>query len=570
MTATNPFRRMPPPVVLAAVALVCGLAVAATVLALVLRQPWLGVGLRVDDGRIVVASVHPAGPAARAGLEPQRPLAGWGGLEAEPVDLVEEPDMLGDHAAFDRFMARQDVIARALRAPGGIVLDSGGQSITLVPDAARPPGDLPAAFWAQLGVGLFGFWVGAWVCALRREGWAEFFLFLAGAGLMLSAHAAAIYSTRELALPAPLFRPLSSINHLGAMLFGAAMIGLFLSHPVRMVRGGWLAVPGVVLLSWWGANQLRLFPDPAIGFQLPVALALLAIAVCVVLQWRATRHDPRARAALRWFGLSVLIGAGSFIVTIILPILLGLEAVLSQGLAFLFFLPIYGGLALGVTRYRLFDLEDWGFRILFYMGGVVLLVTLDAALVLLIAVDRVPAFGVALLAVSLLYLPLRERLAERLLQRRTRTEGRVYRAVADVALTPPGQSRAARWQGLLQAEFDPLRIEPRDEGQGRVTLGRDGATLDLPGVDRLPPLRLHWARGGRALFSPRDVARAEDMIAMLSETAASRRAYEQGAVEERARWVESHLPGLSWLERALQGWVPVLRRRIAALGLKVT
>ena len=45
---------------------------------------------------------------------------------------------------------------------------------------------------------------------------------------------------------------------------------------------------------------------------------------------------------------------------------------------------------------------------------------------------------------------------------------------------------------------------------------------------------------------------------------------EAGFEIERARWVESHLPGLSWLERALQGWVPLLRRRIAVLGLKVT
>jgi len=37
---------------------------------------------------------------------------------------------------------------------------------------------------------------------------------------------------------------------------------------------------------------------------------------------------------------------------------------------------------------------------------------------------------------------------------------------------------------------------------------------------------------------------------------------------ERADYAESHLPGLSSLERLLGGWIPGLRRRIAVLGVK--
>src|SRR5690606_17051791 len=204
-------------------------------------------------------------------------------------------------------------------------------------------------------------------------------------------------------------------------------------------------------------NQFRLLPTPALGFQLPVALALAAIAVCVALQYRATRTDPRARAALRWLGLAVLIGAGAFVMTIIVPILLGFDAPLSQGFAFLFFLPIYAGLALGVARYRLFELEDWAFRILFYLAGMVMLLVLDASLIALIAMDRAPAFGLSPLAVSLLYLPLRDDSGRRLLRRRNDVSGQMFRAITDVALTPPDTSRIERWQALLTASFDPLR-----------------------------------------------------------------------------------------------------------------
>jgi ubiquinone/menaquinone biosynthesis C-methylase UbiE len=43
---------------------------------------------------------------------------------------------------------------------------------------------------------------------------------------------------------------------------------------------------------------------------------------------------------------------------------------------------------------------------------------------------------------------------------------------------------------------------------------------------------------------------------------------EAGFTVERAYYAESHLPGLRTVERALQGVVPLLRRRIAVLGRK--
>lgn len=525
------------PIVLPLAALMAGLAVATLTLALALGQPWLGLMLRPapDGTSIQVQAVAPDGPADLSGVTPGLSGAALNGMVLEPGDLIEEPDMLDNFPDFDRFIGRQDQLARALRDPGGVVLTlQGAEPATLQPASWRPFWSLPAAFWAQLVVGLFGFVAGSLVLGIQRSR-AAAFLWVAGVGLMMSADAAAVYSARELALPGTMFAMLSALNHLGALLFGAGMVGLFLCYPVRLAQPRWQVLPGIALILWWGANQLRLLPGPTLGFQLPVVLALIGIAVCVAIQFRATRGDPRARAALRWLGLAVLIGAGAFVMTIIVPILLGFEAPLSQGFAFLFFLPIYGGLALGVARYRLFELEDWAFRILFYMSGMVVLLALDAALIALIAMERTPAFGLSLLAVCLLYLPLRDGLGRRLLRRQTDLSGGLFRAITDVALTPPGTSRLERWQALLTTSFDPLRIEPLDRAPVQPRLADDGAALDLPAVDSLPPLRLMWARAGRALFSPHDLARAREMVIMLDQAAASRRAYETGVAEERAR-----------------------------------
>ncbi len=486
-----------------------GILLAAVPLWLALSQPWLGLDLQPgDSGTVRVQAVAGGSPADAAGLRPGMVLQAIGGLAIAPGDLMEEPDMLESYDQYARFMARQTDLALALAGPGAVVLrDANGAEYRVQPRPGRPAGDLPLPFWVQLGVGLFGFWVGAWVMVLRRGGVAETCLFLAGLGLMVSAFAAAVYSSRELALPGGPFLWLSASNHLGALGFGAAMIGLFLRHPAALVRGrAAMALPWLVLGGWWLGNLLRLFPDPGIGFQLPVALALLAIGVCIGVQWRATRGNPLARAQLRWFGLAVLTGAGAFIATVILPVLLGADAALPQGLAFLFFLPIYGGLALGVARYRLFELEDWA------------------------------SFGLSLLAVALLYLPLRDGLARRLSGAGARREGgQLFRAVTDVALSPTDEARARRWRALLQAEFDPLRIEPAPRPPDRPRLADDGAALDLPAIGALPALRLAWARGGRGLFALRDEQHAAEIAAMLTQANASRRAYETGVAEERAR-----------------------------------
>ena len=110
--------------------------------------------------------------------------------------------------------------------------------------------------------------------------------------------------------------------------------------------------------------------------------------------------------------MSVTLGAGGFVITAILPTLLGQEVLVQQSTAFLFFLLIYAGIALGVARYRLFDLPLWSAGILFYGLGVALLLFLDAVLIYGLSIGRAPAFATSLAVIGMLYLPLRRRVGD--------------------------------------------------------------------------------------------------------------------------------------------------------------
>lgn len=548
------FARFTPYVLLSA-AVTLSVILAVVMLGLAMDQRWLGLKLEAEPGLAIPVSfdglwidaVEHDGPAAQqpgagipASVASLVAIAGADGRRVRlvPGDLMEEPDALGTYADMHAFFARQGEIAGVLRSIGGIELEVAflgeTQGFSVSPDRQRPVSSLPPSFWMQIGVGLVGFWIGAWIWALRRGEWATRFLLVAGAGLMISAFPAAVYSTRELALPGGLFWVLSAFNSVGALVFGVGMIGLFLVYPRRLVSDRWLLAPVIVLGAWQAVDLFELVDGPGIGRHLPIVLAMLAIVVLVAIQFMVTRGHPRDRAALTWLGLAVIVGAGAFVATVIAPTALGIGAVVSQGEAFLFFLLVYVGVALGVARYRLFQLDEWAFRILFYVVGVLLLLALDAILIITIIDERAPAFALSLLIVALAWLPLRDMLVRLVLRRAEPGRGNLFRQVMDVALTPPGRDQQARWRMLLEDAFRPLSISVGAQTQTPILID-DGLALAVPGSGDLPAYRLDYAHGGRKLFALRDAELAAELSAMLTNALESREAYEKGVAEERER-----------------------------------
>ena len=398
--------------------------------------------------------------------------------------------------------------------------------------ASRPIWSLPFQFWLQLGVGGAGIVLGGWVWALRQEEASAYFA-LSGFGLMLSATSAAIYSTRELALDGGLFRLLSAGNYAGTSIFGLALISLLLVYPRRLagtwvVVGVWVVGLGVTL-----AHVLQLMPSQAVGAYAPMLADFVALFGLIAAQLVLTRRDPLARAALGWFGLSVLLGTGVFVFAIAAPLLLGLEPQASQASAFAVILLIYAGLAIGVARYRLFDLGTWSFRLISYLIGAFLLLGLDALLIYGATIEQVPAFGLALLVVALGYLPLRNMIGQRIL-RRHRVGPQNFRQILDIALASNSLEQSVGWHNLLAETFNPLTIEAATEGTG-ASLVDAGQALLVPACGPLPPVLLRFANGGRRLFSGSDLDRANEMIELMQHALDSRDAHERGVRQERSR-----------------------------------
>lgn len=523
------------------------LCIAASVLVfwLVLHQPWLGVTLapQAEPGAVRIVAVDRDGPA-RTVPAPARLIA-IGAADAsgerivlEPGDLSEEPDMIESFVMIARFMERQSTLTRLLEHPDVVLyaeVQHSARDIRVSPAPSRPISDLPSSFWVQLATGFGSLLLGVWVLALRPRDLPTRLFTLAGVMIMVSAYAAAIYSSRELAIDGSLFRVLAALNHIGALGFGAAMISLFLMYPRRLVPPRVLWIPLILTTAILAVDILRVQDDQTLVSQLPTLLYMLAIVVLIGVQWFATRRDPRGRAALRWLGLSVIVGAGAFVMLIVAPILVDTAPVMKQGHAFGFFLLIYAGLALGVSRYRLFDLDEWAFRVMFYTGGVALLLALDALLLYVMNLQHGVSFSISLLALAFIYLPARDSLRARL-QPRNRVESHeLFREVVDVTFAASPQERSERWHGLLRRLFDPLVMTPLERAVTDVEIGREGLEARLPAAADTPALELRYPWRGERLFGSSDRDLARELVRLMRYVEVSRDAFERGGVEERRR-----------------------------------
>jgi signal transduction histidine kinase len=519
------------------------LVTAAVTMGLSLQTPWLGLrlapwkeGVRVEASQGPAAAI-PVG-ARLLGLRTVGAGPGAAEIALRAEDLIEEPDVMSTYAQIDGFFARQEQIASVLAQPQVQLRweANGPVSEALVAPQDRPISSLPLLFWFQLVVSITGCLIACWVWVLRPHDWGARMFGLTGLLFPVFVMPAAVYSGRELAVSGDLFFALNALNHWGSIMFGAAFGAIFLVHPRPLVRPVHMAWPFVVFNLWWLSDVLRLAPSPAVGMQLSVITEMLLAMGFAAVQWRQSRGNPLDRASLRWFILSLMVGSGLFILLIITTAMLGWLPPMPQGYAFGFFLFIYVGIALGLRRYRLFELDEWAFRMLLWLGGALAVVAVDALLILALDWSAGPAIGASLWICGALYFPARQWLWQQLAHRPGMQLHELMPDVVRIAFQPSRRAQEDAWQDLLRRIHDPLHLEA-DPGfdQPHAQVQDGGLALLVPACGGLPAHRLSYPSRGQRLFSTKDATFIGALCQLLNEAESSRDAQERGAREERKR-----------------------------------
>ncbi len=457
------------------------------------------------------------------------------GEAIHPDDLQRDPDMFENYPDLHAFYARQDVLHTLMQQTdvrlNWAASDEGPGEIQL--HAHRHPWySLPASYWVQLVVASICVLISAWVCVLKPGDWAARMFLLTGLMLLLSGATSAVIFARELAFSSTLLHTLIKLNHLGGYVFGCALIGLFLLYPEPLVRPRtllWLPV----FYGAWFAIELSERIAPLSGAFLQMLSQLLLGMACAGLQWRRTRGLPLERAALRWFLLSILLCCNLFALTYVLPLLLGQPTLLPFEYAFALFLIMYVGIALGLGRYRLFDLDEWAYRVFLWVASATAVIGLDALLVVT-GLTQGPSLGISLLVCGWLYFPFRQWLWRRTVTRRPPSLDKLLPELSAIAFTPSATEQQARWRQVLERLFEPVSIQPGPPGLGSA-IRDDGLGMDVPASGPLPACTLRHAGHGTRLFSTRDAVYAASLSLLLQQSMSGRTSYEQGVAQERLR-----------------------------------
>ncbi|MCW5650761.1 MAG: histidine kinase [Ramlibacter sp.] len=533
-------------ILLAAVALVLAACIAVTWF--VLSTPSLGLQFVPDTPEGAKTTHH-----LRVGRSPDgSPPAGAialrlqgrnDGLDLQASDLIEEPDFFDQYAEMDGFFARQSRLAALLTEPTltlhwQATAGAPVQATTFAVAPQRSPGSLPLVFWFQLFAGSASLLIGAWVVALRPEDWGPRMLALCGLMFPLSTYTAAAYSVRELAIDGTVFRWLSTLNHTGALMFGCGLVAIFLTHPRPLVRLRWLWLLPAVFIPWQLADTFRWAADQDWGARIPILTEMLLAIALAAVQWRRSRGRPAERAALRWLALSTLAGSGLFVLMVVSVNVFGLFPPLEQGYAFGFFLIMFFGLALGVGRYRLFDLDEWAYRVLLWALGVALVVLVDALLVLWLRWNATLSLGTTLLVCGALYLPVRQWLWGRLVERGSASVEQMMPELVRIAFSASADERERLWAAALQRLFNPMQSVPvgaDGPAPTRPAILDDGLALQLPACGGVGARLLRYRDHGKRLFSGRDAEFTASLCQLMDQAAEGRDAHERGIHDERLR-----------------------------------
>lgn len=503
---------------------------------LVCAVPVLPLQLAVEGDLVRVTAVNPGVPVPPGAVVLSLARPGEASRPLFPTDLIEEPDYFDTYPEMQAFFARQSQLAALLRGPTELrwSKDEESGNAVLFP-AGRSLSELPMVFWFQLAYGSLACLIGCWVWLLRPTDWATRMFALTGACFAMATLAPAIYSARGLAMSGETFRLLSSVNHLGAILFGCGLLALMLSYPRLLVAPRWLCLPFLFYLPTFMLDALHLAPNQDWGMRIPIMSQMLLAIGLGCWHWWEARDDALGRAALRWVLLSTLVGCGLFVFLMVGSTLLGSLPPIPQGYALGLFLVMYIGLALGVGRYRLFDLDRWAYRVFIWVAGALMVLLLDAFLIAGLHLAPDSALAVALLASGWIYFPLRQWLLVRMLGARRPLEDALGDIVA-LALLPESAARAQRWQALLMQVFAPAQIVPLpDPGPASALILDDGLALAVPAHTDSSALRLNLRDSGRALFGPEDVRFTDNLISLLRQTQLQQAGLRAAAQAERQR-----------------------------------
>ncbi len=246
--------------------------------------------------------------------------------------------------------------------------------------------------------------------------------------------------------------------------------------------------------------------------------------------------DPIQRTAAKVIQFSIIVPYVPIFLLFLIPLIIGIDPFLDIRVVRIAAVIIFIGLAIGIIRYRLFQVEYWWLKSWLWLLGGTAIMLLDIALIALFNTSQVYALGLSVILTGFLYFPLRQWLLVRLLPT---DNSSVQDFLPTLSTLITGAASSAdfeqRWQQVLQQRFNPLNLETQLNHSTKPLLSENGLHLNVPALSGSNSYRLTGKQMGARLFSTVDIQTVEalrNVIRIASNASANR---QQAVLKERQR-----------------------------------
>ncbi len=508
---------------------------------LAMSSPWLGIEFDRDYSgvgiRVLAIKDHsPASGKLYAGdIITALSTPARGRVELSVLATMEEPDQLPTYAEYNAFFALQQEVWDTISAPGFTTFLSDQRSVNIIPTSAPSAGILPAEFWWLIFFGGTSFSLGISIWSMRRNEPVTRALAISGIGYMLGAYTCALYTSRELALPAKLFYSLAALNHIGIMMFAYATILFFWYFPQRLGKGPVALIYTLCVAAFWLNETLQWLSWPVHAYYAHFVFAYAVLVLLSLLQWRKSHSTPQDRSMLKWT-LTNMLFCMSFTVALFYgPVILTGKPIASTILTFSSVFVFYIGLLIGNVRYHQFDMELWWLRAWQWMMLIFIALLADALFIYYLHISTTASLGLIII-VGIIYLLSRQWLWGLFSKHDDRTLDSALPHLIDALMlhqhkTTPDQ----QWHQLITRVFNPLSIKIIEEQTTEVTIQRGGLALQLPNIYGVATLEALCCDKGNRLFTPADISLSTRLLELMRQSSDIVSAHEQGRQEERQR-----------------------------------
>lgn len=514
-----------------------------TAVYLLMQTPWTGINAVVGTlpDTVVVESIDADSPAAGK-LSVGTVLTGvqtaQGLLKLAPLLYDFPPLSPATFAQLDAFYQRQATLHRAFTDPVGVTFVTvTGENVTLTPLLYTPLSALPLTFWLLSLINLISPLVGVLVWTYRPNQQASALLLMHGLFYYLFVMGGVSVVASEFYLPPEILQQVLLLQVAGIGIAAPLMVLILCYAPSPLVRGNWL------LWLTLGGSALTIvnyhyhwFESPGHMYYSQHPLIYIGASIAIILQWRRTRQQPVERAALLVLATSFMLPSTLIVAIHVIPILFGKLPLVGNTIILMLFLLIAVGLAVGILRYRLFDIEFWWLKSLLWLLGGCLVAAIDLSVTALFQLSDSYALGISVIIAGFLYFPLRQWLLGKVIPAEKQNLQDFLPAFSSSLSDAVSQDTfEQRWLESLQQRFHPLHLEPLPETITRTQLSDNGLHLQIPSLDNTRSYRLSGKQRAARLFHKTDVKNTESLLTVARMASNASEMRQQAIMEERRR-----------------------------------